>query len=396
MSVIHDYLPAISIRNYSYELPESSIASFPVEPKDHSRLLIYRDNECKHRKFLNLPSELPPDTLLIFNNTKVIPARLVSENETGKKIEVFLLKQIPGSDDIWECLVGNRKNFKPDQTLRWKSEQYPEKALEICWHTRELNQVKLLPSSGWTSLDAIEYFGFVPLPPYIKREATLADRTLYQTVFAEQPGAVAAPTASLHFTPKLVKELAENHIDSAFVTLHVGLGTFKPVSALTTDQHEMHSERFEVSLELLIKLKATLHKNIIPVGTTSMRVIESLYYAGVRLLREEENPFSIPRDAGFNNAYKNYKMEEILDVLIDHCKRNFTSISGETSIFILPGFQFKLTKALITNFHQPGSTLLLLVAALLGERWQDVYRTALERGYRFLSYGDSSLLFRAI
>lgn len=389
-----DFLPSVQMDQFTYELPNEQIATFPIEPKDHSRLLIYRNEEIEHKCFYDLPSALDSETLLVFNDTKVIPARLLFQSSSQKPIEIFLLKQRPGSPEIWECLVGNRKAFKENEHLILTHSELNQIQLTASWFSRDENLLKLAVSPDMEIIEAIELFGNVPLPPYIKRKPTARDKEYYQTIFAKIPGAVAAPTASLHFTPSVFQNLGKKGIDHSFITLHVGLGTFKPVTAKDTTEHEMHSERYQVSQGFLEKLKNNLEKNIVPVGTTSMRVLESLHFAGARLLMNVANPFQISRDDGFNPNYKRFQLPETLDALIAFSKEYQTDIIGETSIFILPGFQFQLSNALVTNFHQPNSTLLLLVAAFIGDDWRNVYNAALDADYRMLSYGDASLLFR--
>lgn len=390
----NDFLPSVQMDQFTYELPNDRIAMFPVEQKDQSKLLIYKNGTIQHEYFYDLPKALDPESLLVFNDTKVIPARLLFQSSSHKTIEVFLLKQHANDPEIWECLVGNRKGFKENEHLVLQHSEMTEVRLTASWFSRVENLVRLSVSPDMDIIDAIELFGNVPLPPYIKRRATAKDRDYYQTIFAKSPGAVAAPTASLHFTPNVFHNLEEKGIDHSFITLHVGLGTFKPVTAKSSSEHEMHSERYQVSQAFLEKLKNNLEKNIVPVGTTSMRVLESLHFAGARLLMNVTNPFHISRDDGFNPAYKKFKLSETLDSLIAFTKQYNTDIIGETSIFILPGFQFQLSNALVTNFHQPNSTLLLLVAAFVGDDWRKVYDAALDKDYRMLSYGDASLLFR--
>ncbi|MCC7296994.1 MAG: S-adenosylmethionine:tRNA ribosyltransferase-isomerase [Bacteroidia bacterium] len=391
-SDLGDFLPSLNIADYNYELPEDRIASFPVKPKDASALLIYRQGEIEHKSFVNIHNYLPNSTLLVFNNTKVIPARLLCLSSAGHKIEVFLLKPLNENWDVWEVLVGNRRKFKENDIITVSNTNQPGTNLMVQWANRDQNTVRLTSTSELSIIEIVEQLGQIPLPPYIKREVVSEDNSDYQTIFAKNLGAVAAPTASLHFTDRVIDNLNSKGISHSFITLHVGLGTFKPVTSVTTSDHDMHSEDFVITIEFINQLIESLSNPVIPVGTTSMRVLESIFYAGARLLLSTPNPFKIPRDVSFNPAYSEITTLNALTALKEYAANQQGVIQGSTSIFILPGFKFRFSKGLITNFHQPGSTLILLVAALLGPNWRKVYQSALQNNYRFLSYGDSSLL----
>ncbi len=384
-----DFLPALTIADYTYVLPNARIAEQPVIPKHNSKLLIYRDGEIHDSIFLNIGQNIPSNSRLVFNNTKVIPARLIFQLVSGQHIEIFLLSPKNDTWTIWECLVGNRKKFQENDVL---SATTHGSTLQVNWLNRDSNTIQLTSDSNLSMPELIDVFGRIPLPPYIKREAQQSDTINYQTVFAQSPGAVAAPTASLHFTNEVVSDIQNRGIAMSEVTLHVGLGTFKPVTATNTAEHDMHTEKFIISQSFVEALLSD-PQSLIPSGTTSMRVLESLFYVGASALLGLPNPHIVTRDVGFNPIYRGVDTQAALEKLLLLIKENGGELSGETSIFILPGFPFKLSSGLITNFHQPNSTLLLLVAAFVGDDWQKIYNHALDNNYRFLSYGDASLLF---
>jgi S-adenosylmethionine:tRNA ribosyltransferase-isomerase len=390
---VNDFLPSLRIADYSYHLPEDRIAAFPEHPRHNSRLLVNDHNNLSDHYFYQLPDLLDPDTFLVFNNTRVIPARLIFSLEGEKHIEVFLVKPLNAEWTDWECQIGNRRKFKDGITLRAEVTKDDQQYwLEASWISRDENRVHLASADGLNMHEVLDLFGRVPLPPYIKRDVTSEDKADYQTIFAQNAGAVAAPTASLHYTPEVMQSIREKGISADFLTLHVGLGTFKPVTAATSDGHAMHQEAFEVTADFIGNLLQNLHKKITPSGTTAMRVLESLYYVGAKALLGRKSPHLIPRDAGFDPELNAFDVEHALRATLQLAQTNGGTITGETSIFILPGFPFRLSKALITNFHQPGSTLLLLVAAFVGTGWQKMYEKAIEKRYRFLSYGDATLL----
>jgi S-adenosylmethionine:tRNA ribosyltransferase-isomerase len=390
------FIPLYPFEKLHYDLPEDRIAVHPLPQRDQSKLLIYQSGTIQDSHFYHIPGYLSTPSLLVGNNTKVIPARLQFENANGNSIEIFLLEPLTPKQTIWTAMVGNRRKFKEGEKLEQTGIYGSQTvALQVAWESRHDNNIRLTPLGGITVPEALQLFGKVPLPPYIKRELTADDINRYQTVFAEVEGAVAAPTASLHFTEEVIAKLIEKGIEQQYLTLHVGAGTFKPVTADNAADHEMHKERFQVNSALLHALIARLDagESIIATGTTTMRVLESLHYLGERIHAGKANPTEISADSGFDPGNHNLTIRESLDVVLRYSEKNGGVINGNTAIFILPGFRFRLCSGLITNFHQPGSTLIALVAAFIGEDWRNVYAHALKKDYRFLSYGDSSLLY---
>lgn len=386
----------ILTRDFTYHLPEDRIALYPATSRDQSKLLVFKDNTISHHKFQSIANHLPAGSLLVFNNTKVIPARLKFVKPTGAEIEVFLLENTglnTSNSAIWKCTIGNKKRWSLGQSL---GVQQAGKQLSATLIDANENLVKLEWSAADSFESTLKYFGETPLPPYIHRQAEASDVERYQTVYSEVAGAVAAPTAGLHFTPQILEQLAAGGFDLEYFTLHVGAGTFKPITTEVATDHAMHAEKVSVSLhhlEQLIKHKG----RAVAVGTTSARVLESLYWHAVKVLDnstldpsqwniDQTTPYLFSRELpDALEAFNNLKSRMV--------NANRTTISGSTSIYIYPGYSFRTVKALVTNFHQPNSTLLLLIAALVGPQWKKIYAEALENKYRFLSYGDSSLLF---
>lgn len=387
-------LPEVPSEILNYALPASRIADRPLAKRDHSKLLFFRDHKIKDYRFFELPEIISPDSLIVANNTRVIPARLLFQKDTGTSIEVFLLEAITSDWSQWTAMVGNRKKFRNGEKLF--TSDTAGNILEVSWIDRDSNTICLHSNSSMSLQELIFSCGAVPLPPYIKRAADEADKENYQTVFAEKSGAVAAPTASLHFTDEVLNHLHKKGITTAFVTLHVGAGTFVPVTTNLVSDHTMHAESFELDVMTLRLIIQQLEngKPIIAVGTTSMRLLESIYYIGLNLINHAPNPFYITSEIAFRLAENKPDTLTCLKYLESYLSEKNQSCSGKTAIFILPGFPFRVCNALITNFHQPGSTLIALVYAFVGEVWKDVYRHALENEYRFLSYGDSSILWR--
>lgn len=401
----------LSLRQFQYDLPDERIARFPLPQRDASKLLVYRGGQIHHEHFGNLPSWLPKNSFLVFNNTKVIPARLHFTKTTGAVIELFLLNPFAKEQDaglqpisvameatgeaVWQGMIGNRKRWKPTETLETTlSTPTGDVLLTASWYDYEQSAVRLQwqPAEN-TFAQIIQYAGEIPLPPYLKRNATAADRETYQTVYSKQEGAVAAPTAGLHFTPAVFNELAQRGFEHDYLTLHVGAGTFQPIKTENVREHHMHTEQVVYTGANLRNLLNHLD-TIIAVGTTSMRALESLYWMGVKLLRNDPDPFRLDQHYAYQLALDEQPPAEqaiqaVLRYLVDTEQE---SIVAHTGIYITPGYRFKLCKGIITNFHQPGSTLILLIAALIGEDWKRVYEEALGNDYRFLSYGDSSLL----
>ncbi|MEJ1239780.1 S-adenosylmethionine:tRNA ribosyltransferase-isomerase [Chryseolinea sp. T2] len=387
------------LNDFVYDLPSDRIAAHPLPKRDQSKLLVYHQGQIRHERFNNLAENLPAKSLLVFNNTKVIPARLLFKKDTGADIEIFLLEPISPSPivavamqaegkAVWRCTIGNLKKWKPGIRLH-KSAGGVEMTAELT--DREKGVVTL----SWTGekyfASAIVKLGDVPLPPYIKRAADAEDRERYQTVYSRNDGAVAAPTAGLHFTEAVFESLRHRAIDTDYVTLHVSAGTFQPIKTESVRDHHMHSEQITVTLA---NISALLNNSTtIAVGTTSMRTLESLYWYGVKLIHDPEAPFRINQRDPYLNYPELPSAQKSLNTVADYMSRHsLDTITGETSIYILPGYDFRICRGLITNFHQPGSTLIVLVAAFIGQDWRRIYTEALENGYRFLSYGDSSLL----
>ena len=398
------------LSDFQYNLPDDRIARFPLAPRDSSKLLVYRAGQVNHAQFRDLPKLLPEGSFLVFNNTKVIPARLHFTRTTGAVIELFLLNpfateasdlqpisvamEATGSA-IWQGMIGNRKRWKLDETLETQIST-PLGVIELtaAWYAPAQSAVQLSwQPAQLTFADVIQQAGQIPLPPYLKRDATDADRTTYQTVYSEKEGAVAAPTAGLHFTPDVFAQLNERNIRHDYLTLHVGAGTFQPIKTDNVRQHQMHTEQVVYSRKNIENLLSHFN-HIIAVGTTSMRALESLYWMGVRLIKNEPNPFLLDQEYAYQlPADEQPDLRTSLEAVVAYLKQiNQDKIVAHTGIYIVPGYTMKVCKGIITNFHQPGSTLILLIAALIGNDWRRLYDEALQNNYRFLSYGDSSLL----
>ena len=415
----------ISIEDYNYPLPDERIAKYPLAERDASKLLVLNNDTISSSYFRNIGDFLPKDSLLVFNETKVVRARLQFTKESGAAIEIFCLEPITGDGDYqlafgsaspsrWKCLVGNSRRWKNETLCRdvtpvasqnvtpvasqnvtpvasqnvtlyakriEKNDNYS--VIEFSWEPSELSFAEILESAGE-----------IPLPPYLHREAEESDRERYQTVFAKYEGSVAAPTAGLHFTNNLITELKDKGISFEEVTLHVGAGTFRPVSSETIGEHEMHSETIVVKKSCIENLIRNCNKTIIPVGTTSMRTIESLYWIGLMLIEEgmEERQLHLQQWFPYKERDVMASAEESLSAILEYLNRHdMNELHASTALMIAPSCKINIAKALITNFHQPKSTLLLLVSALIGDKWKDVYQYALDNDFRFLSYGDSCL-----
>ncbi len=406
-----DKVRNISIEDYDYPLPDERIAKYPLSERDASKLLVLNKDNISSSHFKDIGDFLPKDSLLIFNETKVVRARLLFTKDSGAAIEIFCLEPITGNGDYqlafsskspsrWKCLVGNSRRWKNETALRLRvpeSRSLSESTLyakrlekndnysvvEFSWEPEELSFAEVLEAAGE-----------IPLPPYLHREAEESDRERYQTVFARHEGSVAAPTAGLHFTDDLINDLKEKGISFEKVTLHVGAGTFRPVSSETIGEHEMHSETIVVKKSCIENILRNIDKTIIPVGTTSMRTIESLYWIGLMLKEEglEERHLHLEQWFPYKERETLPPAEESLSIILDYLKsHNLNELHATTALMIAPSCKINIAKALITNFHQPKSTLLLLVSALIGERWKEAYQYALDNNFRFLSYGDSCL-----
>lgn len=396
-------LPIIDIREFDYSLPPSQIAKYPLQNRDESKLLKISEKNFASHGFKELPNLLPKKSLLVFNNTKVVKARLLFKKSTGAQIEIFCLEPHQPNDAAlafqqtqsveWQCMVGNLKKWKEGAitTEATTTEGILKVDATIVEKRADSVIIKFKwESSSITFADLLEFMGETPIPPYLERKAESIDGERYQTIYSKSEGSVAAPTAGLHFSENLLDQLTKQGIESVEVTLHVGAGTFKPVKSKFISDHEMHTEHFMVSLNTLKKIME--HEGpIIAVGTTSVRTLESIYRAGVLL--DKKLPFhEISQWDGFKQESA-LTMKESYQLIIDYLeKENLLSFQASTSIIIVPNYQFKVIDGLITNFHQPKSTLLLLIAALIGSRWKEAYSYALENDFRFLSYGDSSIL----
>ncbi len=410
----------LSIQDFTYTLPEGSIAKYPLAERDTSKLLIYKEGQLSEDIYQNIADHLPENSLLVFNNTKVVEARLLFQKSSGGVIEIFCLEPHEQYPDIttamlqkekvwWQCLVGGASKWKPGQVLEKKlnspsaeiilQAKYIEKRggsfiIELSWSPVELSFAELL-----------HHAGAIPLPPYIKRPAEESDKERYQTVYAEYDGSVAAPTAGLHFTKNVFEKLSAKNIQTDFVTLHVGAGTFKPVKSETMQEHDMHAEWIDVSKAVIENIIINLDNNIIAVGTTSLRTIESLYWLGVKNRESSivnRQSLQLSQWEAYELAKRHVPVYDALQALLNWMKENkMERLVAKTQILIAPGYEFKIVKGLITNFHQPQSTLLLLVAALIGEElpagqagWKKIYDHALQNNFRFLSYGDGCLLWK--
>ena len=398
----------INIKDYNYELPDSRIAKYPLEERDQSKLLEFRDSCITEYIFRDLPGLLPDNAIMVFNDTKVVPARLHFRRESGASIEIFCLEpHLPVEYNVnfastgqceWRCIVGNVKKWKGD-VLRLDNPDADEAVslmnlrAELVERQGETSIVRFLWDNGAAFSAVLEACGRIPIPPYLNRDTESIDSERYQTLYAKYRGSVAAPTAGLHFTDAVLEAIRSRGIDTETVCLHVGAGTFLPVKSDNVAEHRMHREPFSVSLDFLMKLRHGGHQ-VIAVGTTSVRTLESLYYVGVGIIEEGEAK-DVDQWAPYAREY-DYSLEESLDAIIDYLKaRGETSLRVGTRIIIVPGFRFRVVDVLVTNFHQPQSTLLLLISAFIGGEWKPVYEYALAHSFRFLSYGDSSLLFRA-
>jgi S-adenosylmethionine:tRNA ribosyltransferase-isomerase len=398
----------ISIKDYHYDLPFERIAKYPLSERDLSKLLVYKNQSIIESKYNSIQDFLPSDSLLFFNNTKVIPARLFFKTSLGKNIEVFCLEPISKNADVyscmlqkesaqWKCMVGGAAKWKEQfvylhvSNLILKAEIKEREQgtfiLDFTWQPSELSFAEVLQIAG-----------AIPIPPYLKRETESIDLERYQTIYADKEGSVAAPTAGLHFTDNVFLKLKTKGIEPTYLTLHVGAGTFKPVKSETLADHEMHGEYIDVSLTTLEFLYQNIDKLVTAVGTTSMRTLESLFWIGQKIAQQpsiKPNELLVDQWQPYSASNKQMSAKESLKYIIEFLyQHQLKSLYAKTSIIIAPGYEFKIVNALVTNFHQPESTLILLIAAFIGEDWRKVYQYALEHDFRFLSYGDGSLLFR--
>jgi S-adenosylmethionine:tRNA ribosyltransferase-isomerase len=400
----------LSIADYTYHLPDEKIARYPLEKRDASKLLVYQHGQISAKQFCNISEYLPEQSLLVFNNSKVVAARLLFEKASGGIIEIFALEPHESYADIttamnrngnvlYKCLVGGASKWKAGIVLEKKLDTLGGQVTIQASMVERRSDCFIIHFSwqpeALAFAQVLHLLGQIPIPPYLQRQAELSDSERYQTLYAKTDGSVAAPTAGLHFTPAVFESLEVKNISCAYVTLHVGAGTFKPVKSAQMNEHEMHAEFIDIHVDLLDQISKI--DTIIPVGTTSMRTLESLYWMGVKV--------SLNQGIGLQELQ--IKQWEVYDDLMDHNiskqealkalkkwmgDRNWAQLIVKTQIMIAPGYRFKICSGLVTNFHQPNSTLLLLVAALVGNDWKKIYDFALQSDFRFLSYGDSCLL----
>ena len=397
----------ININDYDYPLPDERIAKFPLEERDSSKLLIYRGGEISQRHFCDIADVLPEGSLLIFNNTKVVRARLVMHKPSGARVEVFCLEpHLPADYEHafavkgeceWSCIVGNLKKWKEGAVeipFDYEGEHYTLQAYIAERGTRE-HIVRFEWSAPMTFGELLEYLGRIPIPPYLNRESEEIDNTRYQTVYSRFEGSVAAPTAGLHFTQPLIERMKTRGFDFAEVTLHVGAGTFLPVKDEDATKHAMHTEHFDITLATLLKLRENYGK-IVAVGTTSVRTLESLTALAWRIKCGRRYDDGVVGQWELYDIPAEFSGEEALSILILYMEQNgLERLRAATEIMITPlGYNYRIVRNIVTNFHQPKSTLLLLVSAYVGEDWHKIYDYALSHDFRFLSYGDSSLLMR--
>lgn len=405
-----EQVSGISISDYAYELPDARIAKYPLAERDQSKLLVWKNGNIQDTHFTNLPEHLPANSLLIFNNTKVIRARLHFQKETGARIEIFCLDPHEPADYqiafqttescVWKCMIGNQKKWKGERLK--KTVWIDETEIELCAEQVDPETNKSLIRFSWNNPDfefsrIIEHAGSLPIPPYLNRETEQSDLERYQTVYSKIKGSVAAPTAGLHFTEKVFSHLKNEGHELAELTLHVGAGTFQPVKSETISGHEMHSEHLYISRDFLHKLIHHSGKKI-AVGTTSVRTLESLYWIGVQACKNPElniEDLKVSQWEAYQENGNSIQSNQALKALVGLLDKHQTDyLSASTQIIIAPGYQFRIVDGLITNFHQPQSTLLLLISAYLGQDWRNIYAHALANDYRFLSYGDSNLYLK--
>ncbi|MFZ1691904.1 MAG: S-adenosylmethionine:tRNA ribosyltransferase-isomerase [Flavobacteriales bacterium] len=396
---------ALAIADFTYDLPEDRIAQQPLAERDASKLLVFRDGLISDRHFSELPQAIPPGALLVLNDTRVVNARLIFHRATGGRIEVLCIT--PSADQPverafastgtcdWRCFIGNAKRWREGEKLVLHAD-----GLELSADRLSSDEVRFAwQPEGLSFARVLDALGHVPLPPYMKRGDEPADKERYNTVFARNQGSVAAPTASLHFTPALLDALQAKGVESTRLTLHVGAGTFLPVKSERMQDHAMHHEQVRVSREAITTIVDQLGRGpVITVGTTALRTLESLYWHGARLLRGGGgHELDVRQWEPYEQMGEGPSAMEALQAIIhDLDARHEEQVIGRTQLLIAPGYRFRLADALITNFHQPQSTLLLLVAAFVGPQWRSIYQHALGSGYRFLSYGDGSLLWREL
>ena len=379
----------LNLNDFDYKLNKRYISEYPSGKRDESRLLIYRNDKIFNSNFLNLDSYIPENSTIFLNNTRVINSRFYFINSNENKIEILVtkIKNLKKSDinevEI-EGLIGNRNKWKNEEILTQTRKNIKLEAL------KKENKFFFRWNSERSWDEILEIFGIIPLPPYIKRDVIDNDYNDYQTVYSKVNGSIASPTAGLHFSEKLIDKLKKNHLIEN-ITLHVGIGTFKPIREKNIVDHKMHSESISISKQNILSIEKS--KNIIAVGTTSLRTLESIYYLAVKISNGDSIDFI--EQYPYQNEEKYFSRRDVCKIILEFMKNNnIEKINFKSSLFIIPGYEFKLCDQLITNFHYPKSTLILLIAAFIGEDWRKVYNFALDNNYRFLSYGDSSLLYK--
>ncbi|QIA09174.1 S-adenosylmethionine:tRNA ribosyltransferase-isomerase [Draconibacterium halophilum] len=397
----------IKISDYSYDLPDERIAKYPLNERDKSKLLISQNGTIQQDIFENCTNYLPEEAQLVFNNTRVIHARLFFYKETGAKIEIFCLEPVEPADYqvafqeteevTWKCMVGNSKKWKEgflNQTFKIDEETIELTAAKIAQEGNSFH-IRFVWNGGVHFSEIIEHIGQLPIPPYLNRDTEESDEETYQTVYAKIDGSVAAPTAGLHFTNPVIEQLTAKNITTSEITLHVGAGTFQPVKSATIEGHTMHHEQVIIPIDILRSFLENPN-NIIAVGTTSVRSLESLYWIGLQLEEKRFDPFhpEIKQWEPYENEAKISIEKAVQNIIYFLAENEENAIRFSTQIIILPGYDFKLINGMFTNFHQPQSTLLLLISAFLGTDWQKVYHYALANNFRFLSYGDSNLYLK--
>lgn len=402
----------LQIKDFDYHLPDDRIAKYPLAERDASKLLVYKNGNISEIIFKELPQIVPPHSVLVFNDTKVIHARLLFQRATGANIEIFCIEPIDHLDYqlafaaknncTWKCMVGNAKRWKGEPLLKQIQTTNGVCVLSAELVDRADDYFTIRFSWDDPNLffgEVLHLAGLLPLPPYLNRDTEISDEERYQTIYASREGSVAAPTAGLHFTDKVFEQLKKQGIERVAVTLHVGAGTFKPVKSESIEDHEMHEEVIEINISALDGILQALSQNkpIVVVGTTSLRTIESLYWHGVMCIFGEANSdfINIPQWYPYEiRQIQPSALDSMLAVRKQMIELKTTVLRGTTKIIIAPGYSLKMADALITNFHQPGNTLMLLVAAVVGNDWRKIYDYALANNFRFLSYGDSSILFK--
>ncbi len=396
----------IDISKYTYDLSDNRIAKYPSKKRDSSKLLVYKKNDISELEFTSISEIVPENSTLFYNNTRVIHARIQFFKKTGARIEIFCLSPHEPSDYqlafqqsqtcTWNCMVGNLKKWKQEileTSFTINNEQHSLKAEKAGFDEKGNSLIKFSWSGKFSFAEILNATGKIPIPPYLNRDTETVDTKRYQTIYSQFDGSVAAPTAGLHFTPEVFKTMENKGIILQNVTLHVGAGTFQPVKTENAREHKMHGEQIIINRKLLENIIDCKGK-IIATGTTTMRTLESIYWLGVKCSMGESPNHLMQWD--WERLTSNLSLDESIRYLIDYIeKEGIEGFPAVTEIMIVPGYEFKVVDVLITNFHQPNSTLLLLIAAFIGEVWTDVYSYALENNFRFLSYGDSSILFRS-